>query len=45
MVFDAHDRAFRFFGGVCRRSLYDNMRTAGDRLRPSCPRSCDGVAV
>jgi transposase len=28
MVFDAHNRAFAFFGGVCRRGIYDNMSTA-----------------
>jgi transposase len=28
MVFDAHDSAFEFYGGVCRRGIYDNMRTA-----------------
>ncbi|GJD66719.1 IS21 family transposase [Methylobacterium frigidaeris] len=28
MVFDAHERAFRLFGGSCRRGIYDNMRTA-----------------
>ena len=28
MVFDAHDRAFAFFKGACRRGLYDNMKTA-----------------
>jgi transposase len=28
MVFDAHDRTFAFYGGVCRRGIYDNMRTA-----------------
>lgn len=28
MVFDAHDRAFRFFGGTCERGIYDNMKTA-----------------
>lgn len=28
MVFDAHDRAFRLFGGACRRGIYDNMSTA-----------------
>jgi len=28
MVFDAHRRAFEFFGGVCRRGVYDNMKTA-----------------
>ena len=28
MVFDAHERAFRFFGGACWRGIYDNMKTA-----------------
>jgi len=28
MVFDAHDRAFAFFKGACRRGLYDNLKTA-----------------
>ena len=28
MVFDAHEHAFRFFGGSCQRGIYDNMRTA-----------------
>ena len=28
MVFDAHDRAFAFFGGGCTRGIYDNMKTA-----------------
>ena len=28
MVFDAHDRAFSFFKGACRRGIYDNMKTA-----------------
>jgi transposase len=28
MVFDAHDQAFAFYGGGCRRGIYDNMRTA-----------------
>lgn len=32
MVFDAHDRAFRFFGGVCRRGIYDNLRTAANAV-------------
>jgi len=27
-VFDAHDRAISFYGGVFRRGIYDNMRTA-----------------
>jgi hypothetical protein len=24
MVFDAHDRAFAFFGGACARGVYDS---------------------
>ncbi len=28
MVFDAHDRAFAFFKGACRRGIYDNMKAA-----------------
>ena len=32
MVFDAHGRAFTFFGGGCRRGIYDNMRTAVNKI-------------
>jgi len=32
MVFDSHDRAFAFYGGTCRRGIYDNMSTAVDRI-------------
>lgn len=32
MVFDAHDRAFAFFGGVPRRMIYDNPRTLVDAI-------------
>jgi transposase len=32
MVFDAHDHAFRLFGGMCRRGIYDNMATAVDTV-------------
>jgi len=32
MVFDAHDRAFAFFGGGCARGIYDNMSTAVDAI-------------
>ena len=28
MVFEAYERAFHLFGGVCRRGIYDNMKTA-----------------
>ncbi len=27
MVFDAHDKAFAFFGSACTRGIYDNMKT------------------
>ena len=33
MVFDAHDRAFRFFGGACRRGIYDNMTAVETAVR------------
>ncbi len=32
MVFDAHERAFGFFGGACTRGIYDNMKTAVDAI-------------
>jgi transposase len=32
MVFDAHERAFAFFKGSCRRGIYDNMKTAVDAI-------------
>lgn len=32
MLFDAHYQAFRVFGGVPRRGIYDNMKTAVDRV-------------
>ena len=32
MLFDAHRHAFRVLGGVPRRGIYDNMRTAVDRV-------------
>jgi transposase len=32
MLFDAHTRAFIAFGGVPRRGIYDNMKTAVDRV-------------
>src|SRR6476620_4927291 len=32
MVFDAHDRAFAFFKGSCRRGIYDNMKTAVETI-------------
>ncbi len=32
MLFDAHDKAFAFFGGLTSRGIYDNMKTAVDRV-------------
>ena len=32
LVFDAHDKAAQFYGGVCRRGIYDNIETAGKHL-------------
>jgi transposase len=32
MVFDAHARAFAFWGGTCERGIYDNMKTAVDAV-------------
>jgi transposase len=32
MVFDAHEHAFRLFGGMARRGIYDNMPTAIDAV-------------
>jgi transposase len=32
MLFDAHTRAFKALGGVARRGIYDNMKTAVDKV-------------
>jgi hypothetical protein len=32
MLFDAHTRAFQALGGVARRGIYDNMKTAVDKV-------------
>ena len=32
LVFDAHDKAFQFYGGACRRGIYDNMKTAVEAI-------------
>jgi transposase len=31
-LFDAHNHAFHVLGGVPRRGIYDNMRTAVDKI-------------
>ena len=33
MLFDAHTRSFIALGGVARRGIYDNMRTAVDKVK------------
>ena len=32
MLFDAHNRAFSALGGVAKRGIYDNMKTAVDKI-------------
>jgi transposase len=33
MLFDAHTRAFAAMGGIARRGIYDNMKTAVDKVK------------
>lgn len=33
MLFDAHTRSFQAFGGIPRRGIYDNMKTAVDKVQ------------
>lgn len=33
MLFDAHTRAFTALGGIARRGIYDNMKTAVDKVK------------
>jgi transposase len=39
MLFDAHTRAFSVFGGIPKRGIYDNMRTAVDKVSKGNERS------
>ena len=39
MVFDAHAEAFDFFGGVCRRGIYDNLKAAVNKILAGKQRS------
>ena len=39
MVFDAHAQAFDFFGGVCRRGIYDNLKAAVNKILAGKQRS------
>jgi transposase len=32
MVIDSHVRAFEFFGGVCRKGIYDNLKTVVSKI-------------
>ena len=32
IFFDAHNRAFSFFGGLTQRGIYDNLKTAVDKI-------------
>lgn len=34
MLFDAHTRAFTALGGIAKRGIYDNMKTAVDKVQP-----------
>lgn len=40
MAFDAHERAFAFFKGACRRGIYDNMKTAVEAIFVGIAESC-----
>jgi len=42
MLFDAHTRGFAAFGGVPRRGIYDNMKTAVDRVLKGKDRVVNG---
>ncbi len=39
MLFDAHTRSFAALGGVARRGIYDNMKTAVDKVKKGKGRS------
>jgi hypothetical protein len=39
MLFDAHTRSVRALGGVARRGIYDNMKTAVDKVKKGKGRS------
>lgn len=33
MLFDAHNQAFAWYGGSCKRGIYDNMKTAVNQVK------------
>jgi transposase len=39
MVFDAHQRAFEFFGGICGRGIYDNLKAVVNKILSGKERS------
>ncbi len=39
MVFDAHQGAFEFFGGICCRGIYDNLKTVVNKILSGKERS------
>ena len=39
MLFDAHIKAFEFFGGICRRGIYDNLKTVVNKILSGKERS------
>ncbi len=45
MLFDAHEHAFRVLGGVPQRGIYDNMRTAVDRVGTGKTHIATGIGV
>jgi transposase len=45
MLFDAHTRSFAALGGVARRGIYDNMRTAVDKVHKGKGRTVNARVV
>ncbi len=41
LVFDAHDKTSAFHGGVCRRGIYDDMKTAVEAIFVGKARQCN----
>lgn len=44
-MFDAHDRAFAFFGGTCMRGIYDTMKIAAGAVFTGSERACNQFAI
>ncbi len=42
MLFDAHARAFTALGGIPKRGIYDNMKTAVDKVSKGSGRFVKG---